>query len=211
MNLPATIPLFPLPNVVLFPGVAVPLHIFEPRYRDMVHDAAESNAGMIGMVLLRDDWQERYHDKPEIFALGCAGQLEQVDRLEDGRYNIVLRGVREFRVQREIGDASYRQAQVSWREAPVDQLARHQRSSVRSLLTRILAGRGDGMSGRLLGDDSIEDEMFVNLLCFGLDFPPMEKQALLEASALHDRAARLCEFLQFALSGAGSGGSGSIH
>ena len=86
------LPIFPLPNVVLFPNVFLPLHIFEPRYREMVADALKSDR-MIGMALLRPGWQREYEGRPAVYPIGCSGVITHVDQLDDGRYNIVLRGV----------------------------------------------------------------------------------------------------------------------
>src|SRR3954465_3453326 len=91
------LPLFPLPNVVLFPNVFLPLHIFEPRYREMVADALASDR-MIGMVLLRPGWDRDYEGRPPLYAVGCSGVLTHNERLPDGRYNIVLRGIERFRI-----------------------------------------------------------------------------------------------------------------
>ena len=82
--LPATIPLFPLPNVVLFPNVFLPLHIFEPRYRQMVHQALAADR-MIGMVLLKPGYEGQYEQTPPIYDVGCAGTITHVERLPDGR------------------------------------------------------------------------------------------------------------------------------
>ncbi len=92
--LPPTIPLFPLPNVVLFPNVYLPLHIFEPRYREMVSDALDGDR-IIGMVLLRPGWEGDYEGRPAVYPVGCAGLISHAERLSDGRYNIVLQGARE--------------------------------------------------------------------------------------------------------------------
>src|SRR5215470_8786785 len=113
--LPDVIPLFPLPNVVLFPRMPLPLHIFEPRYQAMVRDAARG-AHLIGMILLRADWERSYHGKPPIFATGTVGEMVRLEELPDGRFNIVLRGLREFVIQREVAGRSYRLSVVVWRE-----------------------------------------------------------------------------------------------
>src|SRR5215475_1047081 len=105
------LPLFPLPNVVLFPNVFLPLHIFEPRYRDMVTDAVASDR-MIGMVLLRPGWQGDYEGRPAVFPVGCSGLITHIDRLPDGRYNLVLRGLERFRLKEEDHHRSYRRAIV---------------------------------------------------------------------------------------------------
>ena len=95
--LPPTIPLFPLPNVVLFPNVFLPLHIFEERYREMVADALAEDR-IIGMVLLRPGWEDDYEGRPAIYPVGCAGLITHAERLADGRFNIVLQGLEKFRV-----------------------------------------------------------------------------------------------------------------
>ena len=94
------LPLFPLPNVVLFPNVFLPLHIFEPRYREMVADALAGDR-MIGMVLLRPGWEHDYDGRPPVYPIGCSGVITHVERLPDGRYNIVLRGLERFRILEE--------------------------------------------------------------------------------------------------------------
>ena len=106
-----TLPIFPLPNVVLFPNVFLPLHIFEPRYREMVADALDSDR-MIGMVLLKPGWEHEYEGRPPVYPIGCSGVITHVDRLTDGRYNIVLRGVERFRILEEDHSRSYRRALV---------------------------------------------------------------------------------------------------
>ena len=111
--LPPTIPLFPLPNAVLFPNVFLPLHIFEPRYRQMVAEALEGDR-IIGMTLLRPGWEADYEGRPAIYPIGCAGLITFAERHKDGRFNIVLRGLEKFRVIEEDADStrSYRVAQV---------------------------------------------------------------------------------------------------
>src|SRR5438874_10875680 len=91
------LPLFPLPNVVLFPNVFLPLHIFEPRYRDMVADALASDR-LIGMVLLKPGWERDYEGRPPVYPIGCSGVMTHAARLPHGRYNILLRGVERFRI-----------------------------------------------------------------------------------------------------------------
>src|ERR671925_1990155 len=117
--LPPSLPLFPLPNVVLFPNVFLPLHIFEPRYREMVADALESDR-MIGMVLLRPGWERDYEGRPPVYDIGCSGVITHVERLQDGRYNIVLRGMERFRILGEDQSRSYRRATIeSISDAPL--------------------------------------------------------------------------------------------
>ena len=118
--LPPTIPLFPLPNVVLFPNVFLPLHIFEDRYRDMVTDALVEDR-IIGMVLLRPGWDKDYEGRPAIYPVGCAGLVTHAERLSDGRFNIVLQGLEKFRVLDEDDSRTYRLARVeSIAEQPIN-------------------------------------------------------------------------------------------
>src|SRR5262249_17909149 len=105
------LPLFPLPNVVLFPNVFLPLHIFESRYRDMVADAIGGDR-LIGMVLLKPGWERDYEGRPPVYPIGCSGLITHVERLPDGRYNIVLRGVERFRILREDHAHTYRRAAI---------------------------------------------------------------------------------------------------
>src|SRR5476649_630710 len=132
------LPLFPLPNVVLFPNVFLPLHIFEPRYREMVADALASDR-MIGMVLLRPGWDHDYEGRPPIYSVGCSGVLTHAERLPDGRYNLVLRGIERFRILEEDDTRSYRRAVIEpLGERPLDLVDRaaiqQQRAKIESML-----------------------------------------------------------------------------
>jgi uncharacterized protein len=196
MDLPSIIPVFPLPNVVLFPGVPLPLHIFEPRYRDMVREAADGHE-VIGMALLRGDWQPRYEENPEIFDTGCAGKIINVESLADGRYNILLHGLREFTIRRHVFEKSYRQGEVSWRSLAHGGLDSSCRSALVSLLSRFLEAKPATPAHRLLHDRSLSDELLVNFFSYALDIAPLEKQGLLEAQTLMTRAERLREIIEF--------------
>ena len=110
--LPPTIPLFPLPNVVLFPNVFLPLHVFEPRYRAMIGDALDGDR-IVGMVLLQPGYEADYEGRPPVFPIGCAGLITRAEPLGDGRYNVILRGLERFRIEREDTDRPYRVAHVS--------------------------------------------------------------------------------------------------
>ena len=132
------LPLFPLPNVVLFPGVFLPLHVFEPRYREMVADALASDR-LIGMVLLKPGWEHEYEGRPPVYPIGCSGVITHVDQLPDGRYNIVLRGVERFRIVEEDFGRAYRLASVESMaeralEAEDRGVVRRQRSKLEMLL-----------------------------------------------------------------------------
>jgi len=204
------LPIFPLPNVVLFPNVFLPLHIFEPRYREMVADAVASDR-MIGMVLLRPGWERQYEGRPSVYPVGCSGVITHVERLQDGRYNIVLRGIERFRILEEDSSRSYRRARIE--PIPERQLAaddrtavRRQRSKLEALLAptieRSWAHSARGEEGRCADPkipSAMGDEDLVNALAQYLDLEPLEKQALLEQHSLRARAESLVELLEMKL------------
>ena len=198
VTLPDVIPVFPLPNVVLFPQIVLPLHIFEPRYREMVRDAARGPR-LIGMALMREGWQQDYHGAPPIFTTGTVGEMVRMEELPDGRFNIVLRGLREFVVQRELGRRSYREAVVVWHEPLAGTLPSGLRKGITALVRLYIErlGQEAGDEGPL--GAAADDETFVNFFAHHLDVPPVEKQALLEAPTLAERAARLQDVLEFRL------------
>jgi len=198
MTLPDVIPVFPLPNVVFFPRMPLPLHIFEPRYREMVRDAARG-ARMIGMVLLRDDWERDYQGNPPIFATGTVGEMVRMEELPDGRFNIVLRGLREYTILGELHRASYREARVRWREGEEQPLPGGMRQAISERVRRYVARLGRDASPERLVPRSMDDETFVNFLAQHLDISVLEKQALLEAPNLAERARRLVDVLDFGL------------
>ena len=105
------LPLFPLPNVVLFPNVFLPLHIFEPRYREMVADALSTDR-LIAMMLLRPGWERDYEGRPPVYSVGCSGVITHAEKLPDGRFNIVLRGVERVRLLEEDRARNYRRGLV---------------------------------------------------------------------------------------------------
>ena len=191
-TLPTEIPLFPLPETTLFPGVSRPLLIFEPRYRAMIADALKGDR-IVGMVRLRPGFEKDYEGRPPIYAVGCAGRIEQYEQLPDGRYVIVLQGLTAFRVLSEDQRKPYRLGRV---EAVPDQLQEQERltlSSLRnrlaSLLVRILPLGVDPP------DASLEDDEFVNVVAQNLPMSEDDRQDLLERSSLLARARALIDRL----------------
>lgn len=193
--LPPILPIFPLPNVVLFPNVSLPLHIFEPRYRDMVRDALEGDR-MIGMVLLRPGWEGDYEGRPPVYPVGCAGIITHSERLPNGRYNVVLRGFEKFRIAGEDAGHAYRLARVeSIMETLTDEDRegmRRERRRLESLLVPQPEGRG--VDPKM--PPSMADEDLINALAQYLELEPVEKQALLERDGLLARCRSLIELLE---------------
>ena len=187
------LPIFPL-QIVVFPGEEVPLHIFEPRYRQMLADALRGDR-IIGMVLLkggRDDIEE----PPPVYAIGCAGLVSHAETLQDGRSNIILRGIQRFRVVREEADRVYRQAQIEpLREAASDAIRVEVRQA-RAQLETLLASRLETAGGEAMVPGDMADEDLVNTLAQYLDFDPVEKQALLERDDAASRSRALIELIE---------------
>ena len=195
--IPARIPVFPLPNVVLFPKTYLPLHIFEPRYRAMVSDAAMSGQ-CIGMVLLKDGWETDYYGHPPVFSMGCVGRLASVQTLADGRSNILLQGLERFGIEREWYDKTYREATISVTvrstESSLDPTVRQR---LFTILESYLRSRDEVPAWQELFREEVSDEIFVNTLSTYLDCTPLEKQFLLEADSLHQQARRLSDLIEF--------------
>ena len=191
--LPAEIPLFPLPDVVLFPGVSRPLLIFEPRYREMVADALKGNR-VIGMVLLRPGYEKDYEGRPPIYTIGCAGEIEDYQQLPDGRYAILLRGLTAFRVVSEDQRKPYRLARV---QAVPELLKDEERGPLSTLRERL---------AKLLytvlpldaepPDPALDDAEFVNITAQNLRMPEATRQELLELNSVLSRARALVERLE---------------
>src|SRR5256885_10943458 len=145
--LPPSIPLFPLPNVVLFPNVFLPLHIFEPRYRQMVADALQGDR-IIGMVLLRPGYEADYQGRPPTYEVGCAGVITHSQPLSDGRYDIVLRGIEQFRITSEDQSRPYRIGVIDAIAESIlpeeTQPLRHQRQRLQARLSAAIQRRRPG-------------------------------------------------------------------
>src|SRR3954452_19657214 len=105
------LPLFPLPNLVFFPETRLPLHIFEPRYRRLVQDVVSADK-RFGIVLLRPGWEPDYLGTPAVHHTGTMGEIEHVEALDDGKYNILVRGQIRFRIVGEVIEEPYRTARV---------------------------------------------------------------------------------------------------
>ena len=212
--------IFPLANVVLFPGIPVPLHIFEPRYRQLTAAALDDDR-RIGMVALRPKNLDARAGDPPIFQVGCAGVITQAQNLPDGRYNIVLLGSHRFR----IVDEPPRPPQQLFRTVKAIPLedpsaSREETGALRtkvSELLRILASEPErarpeeSLRGALARAD---DTAFTNAVCQYLELPVTEKQVLLETQGVLARLERLFELLQFRVAEratAQRGGSDAVH
>jgi Lon protease-like protein len=190
---PSEIPLFPLPEVVLFPGTTRPLLIYEPRYREMVADALAANK-IIGMVLLRPGYEKDYEGRPPIYGVGCAGVIDDYQKLPDGRYAILLRGLSTFRIISEDQRKPYRLARIESVPETLNEEERGPLSTVRERITKLL------YTVLPLGveppDPALDDAEYVNVVAQALKMPEEARQTLLERNSMLARARALLDRLE---------------
>ena len=195
-TLPASIPLFPLTGALMLPRAELPLNIFEPRYLAMVRDAMAGDR-LIGMVQPKDDCEP-----PALYEVGGLGRITQFSETGDGRFLIALGGLTRFRIVRELAaETPYRQASVDyapfkgdWREP--DPLPAVVRADLEGSLRAYLDSQG--LSADWDAVASADDESLINTLTAVCPFDVAEKQALLEAPHLRDRAGVLAALMAFA-------------
>ena len=190
---PTRIPIFPLAGAILFPRAQLPLHIFEPRYRDMIRDALAGPA-RIGMIQPSGEG-----NPPPLFRTGCIGEIVGVEELDDGRFNIVLHGSTRFRLiaERDLGTA-YRQADVdlaAYDDSDPEPLGLAQRAEVEREARRFGDALGLAVDWDAVG--RLDDEMLVNAIGQVAPFDPGAKQALLEEATLAGRADLVVQLMQF--------------
>ncbi|MFN3277465.1 MAG: LON peptidase substrate-binding domain-containing protein [Paracoccus hibiscisoli] len=195
-DLPDRIPLFPLPGAVLMPRARLPLHLFEPRYLQMLDDTLKTDHRLIGMIQPEGDG---------LSAIGCAGRVVAFSETGDGRMMISLGAVSRFRLQEvEEGFAPYLQARVDWSSFARDLGGPEQdpgleRKALFSLLDRYM--QTQELSTDWDAAAEAEDELLINSLSMMLPFGPGDKQALLESPTLSDRRELLVGLIEFALHG----------
>jgi uncharacterized protein len=209
--LPPIIPIFPLPNAVLFPNVFMPLHIFEPRYRSMVSDALAGDR-IIGMVLLKAGYQADYNGRPPIYPVGCAGVITHSEPLADGRFNIVLKGLEKFRVTAEDESQPYRLARIDPLPELVADADRAELRRMRQRLEALLAAAAEREGGDPKFPRAVADEDLVNALAQYIALESIERQALLERDGIVSRCHALIELLEMKTLGHGAAwNGGAVH
>ena len=187
------LPIFALPGVVLMPGTLLPLHIFEPRYRAMVADALSGDR-MIGMALMKPGWEEGGRD-PEVFAVGGAGEIVESERLDDGRFNVILHGRFRYRIVREAGVDPYRQASVET-IASIPFSGAGEEAKAAQTLRRLFETLRAELELPPLPDETLATERLSSELALRLRYEPAELQALLETDALPARCEALAARLR---------------
>ena len=197
--------LFPLPNLVLFPGVVQTLHIFEPRYRQLTHDALQSDQ-LITMVLENSDAASPGDPRPDVSSTVCVGKIISHNQFEDGRYNLLLVGSARAKIVKEIvTDHPYRTAEVeilkdSVQYAPDD--ADPLKQQVLDLFKKLIDQRGlsdvDSLSRLFEGDVPLGQ--LCDLISFACGAEPIQQQRVLEEPEICRRAEILIQILQGLLS-----------
>jgi Lon protease-like protein len=187
----ARLSICPLPGAILFPGLQLPLHVFEPRYRALVSDALVKDR-RIAMIQPQGPGEVA-----PLFAIGCVGRIEEVEALDDGRYNIVLEGEARFRLLRELEVATpYRQVEGELLPDPGDEvLSSAERASFEREARRFANAQGYSVDWESV--ERLDDELLVNGVSQIAPFDAAAKQALLEASDLRMRCELLVQLMQF--------------
>jgi Lon protease-like protein len=185
--------IFPLAGALLFPGMHLPLHIFEPRYRAMISDAL-SRDRRIGMIQPRP---EASRGEPDLFTIGCVGRIAEVEALDDGRYNIVLEGLALFRIRRELEVSTlFRQVEAELLPVrPDETLSLARRASLEMESRRFADAQGYAVDWEAVS--RLDDESLVNGIAQIAPFDSAAKQALLETPDIETRAELTIQLMQF--------------
>lgn len=187
---------FPLSGALLFPGMHLPLHIFEPRYRALVSDAIARDR-RIAMIQPRASETAAGSDRPPLYSIGCIGHIAQVEALEDGRFNIILEGVSLFRLIRELDVSTpFRQVEGELIETiPGQSLSLGERASLEGESRKFATAQGYAVDWEAVS--KLDDEALVNGIAQIAPFDAAAKQALLEAPTLSERTELIIQLLQF--------------
>ncbi len=209
MALADTIRIFPLAGAILFPRAQLPLHIFEPRYRNMTSDALSGDR-LIAMIQPSGE-PAADAENPPIFRTGCLGRIDSSEKLEDGRYNIVLTGLTRFDVVEELPVyRGYRRVIAEFEpyksDLTEDRTSVIDRDRLLQMLDRFMTARSLRADWSMIA--KARDEPLVNALAMICPFSPQEKQALLESTDLTQRCEVLTALLEFAAFGDGADAPG---
>jgi len=189
------LPIFPLPNLVLFPQTRIPLHVFEPRYRRLISDVVEHDQ-RFGITLLRPGWEADYFGAPSVYPCGTMGRIEQTVMLDDGRYNIVFYGESRFQIIGEVSSEPYRTvravASPQIERDPADAYA--QRIWLAELSQQYLRHFPEQVEVPEI--ETVGLEALTNALIMSLALDVAEKQRLLEVDDIVTRAAEVADELQ---------------
>jgi len=189
MNL-ARVSIFPLSGALLLPGMDLPLHIFEPRYRALIHDVMARDR-RIGMIQPRKDGPV-----PPLFDMAQASHVSHIEALEDGRFNIILTGITRFRVVRELSvTTQFRQVEADVEQAPENEVLHMvERAALEQESRRFAESLGYVVDWTAVS--RLDDMALVNGIAQIAPFDAAAKQTLLEANTLSERSERIIQLMQ---------------
>jgi Lon protease-like protein len=195
-NFSGIVPLFPLPNVVFFPNSLLPLHVFEPRYRQMVDDIIESER-IIGMVLLKPGWEKDYYGNPEIFNIACMGKIVSIEEMNEGKSNIVLYGLKRIKINDIVNEIPYRVASVNVLEDVHYQNEEVYQKRLVELISKWNSILGDEQKSHKINiDTTMSIENLTDVLTPSIISNVYQRQELLEEINILKRAERILEQLE---------------
>lgn len=193
--------LFPLPNLVMFPHVMQPIHIFEPRYVEMVEDAIRTDQ-LLAMSVLQPGWEPEYAGRPPVYSQVCLGKIATHARTEDGKYNLLLLGLKRARIRRELPPLrAFRQAELELVDDHYSASSSQRREELHAELLETFRGflRHESpvqeQFDQLLASGQIPLGMLSDMISFTLDLPLDAKLRLLDEANVDERAAYLLRLL----------------
>ena len=195
-----TLAIFPLPNLVLFPGIVVPLKVFEPRYLEMMGDVMREE-GFIGIVTLKPGWEAEYENNPSVYEVGCKGLVVKCDQADDESLHVLIRGVGKFRIVNEIEGKSYRRAEV----IPISDVDAAELDSIGNQLRQELLTQLVDCGDRFINIEQVNElseldtNVFINAMSFVSPFETSSKQFLLEAENVTERYRKYIQLAEFSL------------
>jgi Lon protease-like protein len=193
------VPLFPLPNVVLFPKTPMPLYVFEERYRTMVRETLAGNGELV-IALLRAGSESNYTSISAVHEIACLGKIETYEELEGGKYNIVVVGMHRVRIIREVQHFPYRLVEVekiediAYDEHSADVVDRHNHlGGLFAKFTELATGAKEHAAELM---PQLDFESLVNMVAMTLNLTIEQKQAFLEIDEAPERCDALIPVLQ---------------
>jgi hypothetical protein len=198
--LPALLPLFPLPRTVLFPRTFLPLHIFEPRYREMTRAILGTHHHLLMTLSMATDQPDPLPDSAGVHPVGTLTRIVRAEPLVDGRWNLLVQGVQTVRLYEEHQGTSYRQARF---ESSSFEAGSPWSRVDRERFYRTLDSYGERFAiGSQISDLvglNLDEDALIYTLCLALDFDPVEKQFLLESHSMSALAERLEDLMRFSM------------
>ena len=197
INLPNTIPVFPLSNFIIFPKTTVPLNIFEPRYIEMINDSMKSNK-LIGLIQPKNSTNDQLSSI--LYDIGCLGKITSFKETEDGRYLIELKGIIRFKIIKELKSVKqYRQCNVDFKDFEHDLSEKKEGLKFSDLelifkdFKELFEKRGFIINWKGLEKQNLDET--INALAMASPFTMEEKQVLLEANNLNIRKNKIADIL----------------